>query len=72
MRLAISSWPSEGASIRTRPLEMLPEVRYEAAPLYSICHFHRKEHAMLDIVLLALGLGFFALSVVYTYVCEQL
>ena len=27
---------------------------------------------MLDIVLLALGLGFFALTVVYAYVCERL
>ena len=27
---------------------------------------------MLDLVLLALGLGFFALSVGYAYACEQL
>jgi hypothetical protein len=32
----------------------------------------RKEHAMLDIILLALGLGFFALSVGYTIACDRL
>jgi hypothetical protein len=35
-------------------------------------HARRKEHAMFDIVLLALGLGFFVLSVAYAYVCERL
>jgi hypothetical protein len=32
----------------------------------------RKEHLMLDVVMLALGLGFFALAVGYTYACERL
>jgi hypothetical protein len=32
----------------------------------------RKEPYMLDIVLLALGLAFFALSVGYTVVCDRL
>ena len=31
-----------------------------------------KEHAMFDIVLLALGLAFFVLSVAYTYACDRL
>jgi hypothetical protein len=31
-----------------------------------------KEHPMLDIVLLALGLAFFALSVGYTVACDRL
>jgi hypothetical protein len=31
-----------------------------------------KEHLMLDIVMLALGLGFFVLAVGYTYACERL
>ena len=31
-----------------------------------------KEHLMLDFVLLALGLGFFALSIGYAYACERL
>jgi hypothetical protein len=31
-----------------------------------------KEHSMLDIVMLTLGLGFFALSVGYAYACERL
>jgi hypothetical protein len=31
-----------------------------------------KEHFMLDVVMLALGLGFFAAAVGYTYACERL
>jgi hypothetical protein len=30
------------------------------------------EHLMLDIAMLALGLGFFAAAVGYTYACERL
>jgi hypothetical protein len=33
---------------------------------------HRKEHLMLDVILLAIGLGFFALSVGYTIACDRL
>ena len=32
----------------------------------------RKEHLMLDVVILALGLGFFILAVGYAYACEGL
>ena len=31
-----------------------------------------KEHLMLDVLMLALGLGFFAAAVGYTYACERL
>jgi hypothetical protein len=31
-----------------------------------------KEHLMLDILVLALGLGFFAVSIGYAYACERL
>jgi hypothetical protein len=31
-----------------------------------------QENAMLDVVMLALGLGFFAAAVGYTYACERL
>jgi hypothetical protein len=33
---------------------------------------HRKEQSMLDVILLAVGLGFFALSIVYVYACDRL
>jgi hypothetical protein len=33
---------------------------------------HRKEHAMLDVIVLAVGLGFFALSVAYAFGCDLL
>jgi hypothetical protein len=32
----------------------------------------RKEHPMLDLILLALGLGFFALTIGYAYACDRL
>jgi hypothetical protein len=32
----------------------------------------RKEHVMLDVLMLALGLGFFVAAVGYTYACERL
>jgi hypothetical protein len=31
-----------------------------------------QEHPMLDIIMLALGLVFFALSIGYAYACDQL
>ncbi|MDR6657967.1 hypothetical protein J2W51_000509 [Tardiphaga robiniae] len=31
-----------------------------------------QEHSMLDIVMLALGLGFFILTLGYAYACERL
>lgn len=31
-----------------------------------------KEHPMLDVIMLAIGLGFFALSVGYTIACDRL
>ncbi len=31
-----------------------------------------KEHLMLDVVMLALGLGFFVVAIGYTYACERL
>ena len=34
-------------------------------------HF-AQEHPMLDIFMLALGLGFFAVSIGYAYACERL
>jgi hypothetical protein len=33
---------------------------------------YRKEQPMLDLILLALGLGFFAVSVAYTFGCDRL
>jgi hypothetical protein len=31
-----------------------------------------KEHSMLDVVMLALGLGFFVVGIGYAYACERL
>jgi hypothetical protein len=35
-------------------------------------HSPSKEHPMLDLILLAAGLGFFALSIGYTIACDRL
>jgi hypothetical protein len=34
--------------------------------------YSHQEHLMLDIFMVALGLGFFALSIGYAYACERL
>jgi hypothetical protein len=44
----------------------------KASPLLNVGITRRKEHSMLDIIVLAIGLGFFALSVGYTIVCDRL
>jgi hypothetical protein len=31
-----------------------------------------RDRTMLDVIMLAIGLGFFALSVAYTYACDRL
>jgi hypothetical protein len=33
---------------------------------------YRSEHPMMDVVMVALGLGFFAVSIAYVYACERL
>jgi hypothetical protein len=46
-----------------------------ALPANARCRVRNKrgkEHLMLDFVMLALGLGFFALSIGYAYACERL
>jgi hypothetical protein len=41
-------------------------------PLPGRCIPPSKEHPMLDLILLAAGLGFFALSIGYTIACDRL
>jgi hypothetical protein len=40
--------------------------------LWASTAWHRKEHQMLDLILLALGLGFFVLTIGYVYACDRL
>jgi hypothetical protein len=40
--------------------------------LVTRCTGRKRDCVMLDIVMLAIGLGFFALSIGYAYVCDQL
>jgi hypothetical protein len=39
---------------------------------WPIARAHRQEQPMLDFILLALGLGFFALSIAYAFGCDLL
>jgi hypothetical protein len=50
-------------------------MQVKAAP----AHWHllgfpelRSEHSMMDVVMVALAVGFFVLSIAYVYACEQL
>jgi hypothetical protein len=38
----------------------------------SCSDISRKEAAMLDVILIAVGLGMFALAIAYAYACEKL
>lgn len=46
-----------------------PEMENATAPLEPQRH---KEFSMFDLVMLALGLSFFVLSIGYAYACERL
>jgi len=43
-----------------------------AAPFIRPAAYDAQEYPMLDIVMLALGFGFFAAGIGYAYVCERL
>ena len=50
----------------------LPQSGFQASPQTTRVSRHDQENAMLDIIMLALGLGFFVLAIGYTYACERL
>ena len=39
---------------------------------YSVLWSNGRKHAMLDVILLALGLGLFGISIAYVYGCDRL
>ena len=53
-------------------LRVAPHHPYTSGKAIRLARFQRTEHLMLDVVMLALGLAFFALAVGYTYACERL
>jgi hypothetical protein len=55
---------SKGAAI-LRPLQARSRKPHSEPALH-------REHRMLDVIMLAIGLGFFALSVGYTIACDRL
>jgi len=46
--------------------------RHQAVPVRSRRRSQRRSKSMLDVILLAVGLGFFALSIAYAFACELL
>jgi hypothetical protein len=52
-----------------RPVELQPS---KARPCARPAVHFAQEHPMLDIVMLALGFGFFAAGIGYAYACERL
>jgi hypothetical protein len=59
---------SAGILCALRCVEFTPDRARDRVTQSSCC----KEHFMLDFIMLALGLGFFALSVGYAYACDRL
>jgi hypothetical protein len=45
---------------------------FGGAAMLAFAKHPPKEHPMLDILMLALGFGFFAVSIGYAYACERL
>jgi hypothetical protein len=50
----------------------LPQLPVGNSATVAVGNKRRKEHLMLDVVMIAVGLGFFALSVGYAFACERL
>jgi hypothetical protein len=48
------------------------QYRFRAAGQAGVRIRPPRNHLMLDILVLALGLGFFAVSIAYAYACERL
>jgi hypothetical protein len=46
-------------------------IKRECRP-FGLAVYVAQEHPMLDIVMLALGLGFFVVGIGYAYACERL
>jgi hypothetical protein len=46
--------------------------RVAASRSRRTCDFVAQEHPMMDILMLALGLGFFVAGIGYAYACERL
>jgi hypothetical protein len=57
---------------RHRSSSRIEAARVAARSVGRLRHSHRKEQPMLDVILLALGLGFFALSIAYAFGCDHL
>ena len=53
------------------PLIQIKAARRHFASADALQHFARSI-AMLDVVMLAIGFAFFALSIAYVYACDQL
>jgi hypothetical protein len=67
----MGNFPPPAAAQRSHCLLEINDLRVGADLLHAGTQ-NRKEQLMLDLILLALGLGFFALAVGYTVACDRL
>ena len=58
------------SKIHCRPVHLIPAIL--SLTVDRPADHVAQEHPMLDIVMLALGLGFFAAGIGYAYACERL
>lgn len=64
--LPFHSWRANGRQIGVR----FAQNKRKHEPQSAVIAL--KEHSMLDVIMLALGLGFFMLSIGYAYACDRL
>ena len=65
---ALDKYPHAKHPSALRQINAASSVRVAA----RLAEGYRKEQPMLDLILLALGLGFFAVSVAYAFGCDRL
>jgi hypothetical protein len=64
--------PFHGGTEAAVSLRASPSCRDTRAASGRPTHSPRKEHAMLDVIMLVLGFGFFALAMGYVHACDRL
>ena len=70
-RFYMRSWANVRRLQRASPLRQIKVVRSKSIWLPGEMHY-RTEQPMLDVILLAGGIGFFILSIAYAYGCDRL
>jgi hypothetical protein len=62
----------QGTKTDEPPFNGLSAIKADDRPRYRVRPISSEVSSMLDVLMVALALGFFALSVGYAYVCDRL